>query len=279
MDSLHRVWTGLKRHPYRFVVEGSLAFSALWTGLDALDNAFPQLVLDRPIELVGLVATSLMVGILRAIPSSSVSSRLGGSNSRLTVRFGDIFAENGVRVIPVNEFFDSELDEHVSKLTLHGQLISRVYGGDAKRFEADVDRLLPSAQSEVVARTAGRERKYPLGTTVLVRHNEERYLLFALARTDAATRKAYATVQDMWSAMDGLWTAARAHSNGNAIVLPLIGSGQSGVGLSPQHLLHLILLSAIAETKRQRIAKEIVVVLQEQFYADIDLSTLDQLAR
>ena len=279
MGILARLQLGLRRHPFRFLAEAGLVFGALWTALDAIDNAFPHVTVDSPSKLGILLGVCIVTGLIRAIPSSSSSHRIGGSNSRFTVRFGDLFAEPGVRVIPVNEFFDSALGEHVSPNTLHGQFITRVFGGQAHRFNADVDKLLPAGVAEPVGRESGRDRRFPLGTSVQVSYNAERYLLLALARTDITTRKAHASVQDMWSALDGLWAAARTHSNGDSIVLPLIGSGQSGVGLAPQLLLHLIAMSAIAETKRQRIAKEIVVVIQEQFFPDVDLRALDELMR
>lgn len=274
-----RVAIGLKRHPVRAIAETILCFGVAWTVADAIDNAYPALTIDSPGRLGALVVACLLFGVLRSAPLRSISHRIGGSNSRMTVRFGDLFAEPGVRVIPVNEYFDAELGEHVSAATLHGQIISRLYGGDANRFVSDVDPKLPADQAVAVARPDGRTHKYPLGTVVHTKFNGERYLLVALARTDIQTRKAHATVQDMWTALEGLWKAARVHSNGSPIALPLLGSGQSGVGLPPQLLLSTIVTAALAATQRQRIASEIVVVIQEQFFADIDLRALEPLMR
>lgn len=279
MGFIARLKVGLRRHSLRALAEAGLVFGAAWTGVDALDNAFPALVVDTPVKLLALALSCLLVGVIRSLPPRGISHRIGGTNSRISVRFGDIFEEPGLRVIPVNEFFDCELGEHVSPVTLHGQIIARLYGGDATRFSRDVDPLLPSGTALSVPRADGRTLSYPLGTTVQVKFNHERYLLVAFARTDPATRKAHASVQDMWTAIEGLWKAARIHSNGDRIVLPLLGSGQSGVGLPPQQLLTLILAAALAETKRQRIGREIVVVIQEEFFEDVDLNALDALVR
>lgn len=279
MGFFARLQVGLRRHSLRALAEAGLVFAAAWTGVDALDNAFPVLAVDTPLALFALVIACVLVGVVRSLPRRGISHRIGGTNSRLSVRFGDIFEESGLRVIPVNEFFDCELGEHVSPVTLHGQVIARLYGGDSTRFARDVDELLPRSAALSIPRTDGRTLSYPLGTTVKVKFNEERYLLVAFAKTDPATRKAHASVQDMWTALEGLWKAARIHSNGDAIVLPLLGSGQSGVGLPPQQLLTLILTAALAETKRQRIGGEIVVVIQEEFFEDVDLNALEALVR
>ncbi len=277
MGIFARLKIGLRRHPFRAVVEAGLVFGVVWTAADAIDNAYPTLEVNSPAKLGVLVAGCLLVGIVRAVPLRSISHRIGGSNSRLTVRFGDLFNEPGVRVIPVNEFFDAELGEHVSASTLHGQILARLYGGDAHRFIQDVGAKLPAAQGVEVPRPDGRTLRFPLGTAVHTKFNAERYLLLAFARTDVQTRKAHASVQDMWSALEGLWSAARIHSNGSPIALPLLGSGQSGVGLPPQLLLNVIVTAALAETRRQRIASEIVVVVHDDFFSDIDLRALDSM--
>lgn len=279
MGIFARLKVGLRRHSLRAVGEAGLAFGAAWTGMDALDSVYPALAVDTPLALATLALACLLAGVVRALPPRGISHRIGGTNSRVSVRFGDIFQEPGVRVIPVNEFFDCELGEHVSPVTLHGQIIHRLYGGDAERFARDVDERLPSAAAVSIPRADGRSLSYPLGTTVQVKFNQERYLLVAFAKTDPQTRKAHASVQDMWTALEGLWKSARIHSNGDAIVLPLLGSGQSGVGLPPQQLLTLILAAAIAETKRQRIGREIVVVIQEDFFEDVDLNAFEALVR
>lgn len=279
MGIFARLKVGLRRHSLRALGEAGLAFGAAWTGMDAVDSAYPALAVDTPLALLVLALACLFAGVVRALPPRGISHRIGGTNSRVSVRFGDIFQERGVRVIPVNEFFDCELGEHVSPVTLHGQIINRLYGGDAARFAHDVDALLPRAFAVSIPRADGRSLSYPLGTTVQVKFNEDRYLLVAFAKTDPQTRKAHASVQDMWTALEGLWTSARIHSNGDAIVLPLLGSGQSGVGLPPQQLLTIILAAAIAETKRQRIAREIVVVIQEEFFEDVDLNAFEALVR
>ncbi len=98
-----------------------------------------------------------------------------------------------------------------------------------------------------------------------------RGFLFALSRTDAETLKASADVATMWQALAGLWKCVRNHSNGHPISLPLIGAGQSGVGIEPKHLLRLILLSIMVATRDGEVCKRINVVLHESVFEKIDL--------
>lgn len=101
--------------------------------------------------------------------------------------------------------------------------------------------------------------------------NNDLYLLTALTRTDLKTLKASAGVPELWRALSGLWQAARVHSNGQPVCLPLIGSGLAGVGLPPGRLLELVLISLAQETKREHVANHFKIVLAPRLLDDIDL--------
>ena len=63
-------------------------------------------------------------------------------------------------------------------------------------------------------------------------------------------------------------------AGGAPVVVPLVGSGVSGVGLPPRELLDLIILSAITETKKQQIATCIRIVLAPDRFDEIDLKEI-----
>jgi hypothetical protein len=74
--------------------------------------------------------------------ATKVSFQFKTTNTKVTLRFGDLFTCKGHIVIPANEFFDSQLGQPVSAKSVHGQFIQRVLGGDSAKFDADVGRSL-----------------------------------------------------------------------------------------------------------------------------------------
>lgn len=277
MALLYRISHGIRRNPRRFFEMVFTSYGVTLSCLEAIDRAFPDTGCGTLHCIFVSFVICLFLGAIFVRLPLKMSYRIGGGNTKITVKFGDIFEEKGLRVIPVNEFFDSELGAHVSSQTLHGKVIEKLYGGSSDGFYSDIAAKLAKLPFEEVPRDSGRTKCYPLGTTTLVGLKSDAYLLLAFARTDIVTKKAYASVQDMWTSLGGLWETARVECHGSPVVLPLLGSGQSGVGLSPQQLLVVILTSAFAETKKLRITKEIVVVLDERFLGDIDLPSLSPL--
>lgn len=265
-----RVALAAKRHPIRWLAESIVVYGFGWS---LLEPAFGFL----GVETLGstkygfLVAASLAIGGYRSMPTIHVECPLPASNTILAIQFGDLFLTPGLRAIPVNEFFDSQLGIQVSPKSLHGQLLSRGFGGHPDAFDRQVTAGLQGKPSGQVDRTSGKVHCYAIGTSVEVTASDGRYLLFALAHTDTATLKAFADISDLWQALGGLWKSARTASNGDPIVVPLAGGGISGVGLPPQHLLSFLVMSAVEATKRERIADRIVIVLPPALFEQVRL--------
>jgi hypothetical protein len=265
------IYTGIKHHPWRALVYWFGSFSAQFTIVRAVSHFFPDLIIVGIKPLIVMVVVGLIYGALMIRRPMSVELRLFYTNTKLEIKFGDIFKESGCRVIAVSEFFDSELGQPVSRNSLHGILLSKYFGGHNQAFDDIVKKGLKDSPCEHVSDKQGKTIKYPIGTTVEVPVNNDRYLCFALCRTDVKTLKVYSDVPTLWEALNGLWQKARTTHGGGALVLPLVGSGLSGIGLPPRQLLDLIILSAIAETKKREIASQIKIVLLMDLFNEVDL--------
>ena len=266
-----RVLLGLLRHPIRFLAESGLAFAAGWSLIEPLQAFFTGLPVAGLSRFLTLAAIAIAVGAARVAPSNRKTASIPGTTSRITIAYGDLFSERGIIAVPVNEFFDSALGAHISPRSIHGQVISRLFDGDTKRFDAATDTALESVPSVNVARTSGRTRKYPPGTSAFLPLGKPSVIAFVLTETDLESLKVRADVHRMWTALGGLWQAARVHCNDATLALPLIGGGLSGVSLSPQQLLSTIVMSVAAESRQRRICADIHICLLPQQRGETDI--------
>ena len=224
--------------------------------------------------IVGAVIIAIGYVMWRLIEPTHVSFSLKTTNTNISIRFGDLFASRGHIVIPVGEFFDSQLGEPVAPASVHGQFIQQVLQGNSAKFDADVERSLASQTYEQVARRVGHDRRYDIGTTAVLTEGARKYFLFALSKTDVVTSKASADVPQMWTALIGLWRKVRTEANGEIVYVPLVGGGLSGVGLEPIHLLRFLLLTVLAETRAAPITSQIEVILHRDLFQKIDLHAI-----
>lgn len=278
MSPIMQVFAGIQRH-YQFFVRALLeALGAIWLVLEV--TSFFYAPARNAIEsnywvLIGAALIAMAYAVWRARAPNSITISVPGSNTDVTVKFGDLFAaEDEHFVVPANNHFDGELGVTVDAASIHGQFIQRVYNGAGKEFERACDNQLRNVESEEVSERKRRKKFYPIGTSVALPLNGRKAFVFALSETNPETHKARADVPIMWEALAGLWQCARDGSNGHAVNVPLVGAGQSGVGLEPPHLLRLIILSIQVATRQQEICKHIQIILHPNMVDKIDLHSV-----
>jgi hypothetical protein len=221
---------------------------------------------------LAIILLSLIYGRVSTWKKSKIAFKIPHTNTTIEIIFGDLFKQCGIKVIPVNEFFDSEIGNPVSSKSLHGILIQKHLKGQS--FDALVNKQLANIQAfEIKEKTEGKQKCYPIGTTVIINTDSD-YLVFALSKTRPDTCKAYCDLAIMWNALNGLWKKGRDASGGEIINVPLVGSGQSGVGLPARDLLNLIILSII--TEKERITSKIRIVLYDAYFEELNLRDIKQ---
>lgn len=275
MNLFHSVALGIKRHPLRFISEIFLTYSAIWTFVESVSYFFPERKYQGALYYVGLIILSLIIACARAYQRRSIQFKVGHSNTKITVSFGDIFDHDGYLAVPANEYFDSELGLPVSPKSLHGIVLNRFFGGHPASFDQLVASDLAGTPSDQVQRIGGKANRFAIGTTASIKTNSHRFLFFALCTTDITTFKASATLPDLVRALEGLCARARLVLGGEKLVIPLVGSGLSGIGLPASQLLQLILLVLVNETKKNQVAFEIEVVVHPTRFDEVDLSSIE----
>lgn len=236
-----------------------------------MDYFAPNFVLKGNIALSLFIIISICYGLTKIWKPSKVEIAIKNSNTMIEVLFGDLFEQNGVRAIPVNEFFDSKIGKPVSDKSLHGMFIQKCFGGHPEPFDKQVEEQLIGIESSEVARNDGKKKSFPIGTTALVAVNQDQYFVFALSKTNPDTNKAFSDVTMMWGALHQLWQRARIELGGHDLNVPLVGGGLSGIGLPTRDLLNLIVLSVITETKSKEITQRIRIVLHRDRFEKVDL--------
>lgn len=259
-----------------FILGGLATYGAIWLLAESIGEFFDSFAPKGWLSYGVILAVAATGGAWRAWPKRRIEFQIPGTDSTVEMRFGDIFACDGIAVISVNEYFDGELGDHVSENSLHGGFIKDVLGGQSSAFFELTSRALKAVvpKEVAVARSSGRCDRYAIGTYARVDVNDRRYLLTVLAHTDLETLKAWATIHDLWACLSGVWEGIRAHSNGMPVSVPLIGSGLSGTGLPPGELIQVIVTSFLCHTKERKIADRVSLVLPHHLVGKVDLNSV-----
>ena len=271
MRPLNDLWRGITRHPLKALGHVFTAFSVIFTIIKGLDYFVPGIEITGRFAFTTVVTVSVCYGLKKVWKPSKIEIKVANTNTTIEVLFGDLFAQDGLRAIAASEYFDSKLGTPVSDKSLHGIFLKRCFGGQPESFDRQIAEQLHGVVSTDMDKVEGKTRAYPIGTSAIVTANQDRYLVFAFAKADPKTCKAYADVTTMWVALHQLWQRARIEAGGHPINLPLVGSGLSGLGLPTRDLLNLIVLSAITETKATQVTPRIRIILHRNRFEELDL--------
>lgn len=140
------------------------------------------------------------------------------NGNRIEIVEGDLFAQDGKKVIPFNEYFDSDVDDIViSHSSLNGKFIDRHVDDLAElRREVESERSSPLPVRDCEGR-----RQYDLGT---IKRFGEDYLLLAFSHFDGQNQ-ARLTMAEYERCLMNMWQELCRTYAGRPISLPLLGSG------------------------------------------------------
>lgn len=284
---IHRFFLGIRRNSKRIPVWLLVPYGFGWAIVEPItfysDSAKNLIEPNRAHILLTTIVISALYALYKICEPLKIKFNIGKTGTSVEVVFGDIFSQDCHIAIPVNEFFDTQIGggkgqvgDIVAPNSLHGLFISKMYNSDTSRLDAEITTALTGAHPTQVARAVGKNQQYPIGTTAVLGCKSNKIFLFALCNTDVVTNKASADVPTMWKALEGLWNAVRNHSNGLPVSLPLVGGGLSHVGLEPENLLRLIILSIIKSSEQSKITSEIRIVLHSSVFDKVALRKIKQ---
>jgi len=186
--------------------------------------------------------------------------------TKLTIHYGDLFAESGIRVIPVNEYFDTHLsDGIIAPNTIHGKFLSRLTA-HISELRKMIDEQLASKEALPANRVrnlvAGLpQNRYPLGTTIRITINKQTYLLVAVTRFNAYEHVEVDDSEYM-GIMQRMFSSIEQLNDAQTVSVPLIGGGQAGFDYSNMQLLNMMVQAACI-TDRLAVVNGVNIILYD----------------
>lgn len=162
---------------------------------------------------------------------------------KVHIEFGDLFNHKGIIVIPVNEYFDTIVDDQIiAHKSIHGKFIDTYFKDRISELDNKIQQALSSIKENEInsTRIRGKQNKYPLGTCISIHDGENIYVLFAFTHFNEENN-AYIDTKEVNNAIVKLMLYLDKISNGNSVYLPVFGTGLSRLRKRPQRMLLYIL--------------------------------------
>lgn len=198
------------------------------------------------IVIYGILIIIVAAGITYALTHKKKSLKLPISNNlTIKVESGDLFdyaKEKNFVVIPVNEYFDTVVDNKiVSSTTLHGLFINKFFKYNHLQLHEEIEQYLKNNKvdnEEVDKRPniGGYTNKYPLGTCVPIEKGQVTYILLALTHFDEQDH-AFVELSEFGRCISSLCKFLSNTAGEKPVYMPLMGMGMSRLNQPGQFIL------------------------------------------
>ena len=227
--------------------------------------------------LLGTVMFLIIVFVVLLVHANNLTSRKFRINETdVIVKFGDLFSEDGVKVIAFNEYFDTKVDNKIiCESSLNGSYINECVS-NVSDLDETISNTVP--QENIMGYTTdrkngGKSTKYKLGTICPT----EEYFLLALTHFDEEN-KANLVVKEYVSCLFTMWDELNKYYNGRKIVLPLLGGGITRFNdsnINESELLDYILMTFRASKISFRNPSSLTIVLRKDLSDKISIYNIN----
>lgn len=190
----------------------------------------------------------------------------------VVIKVGDIFEETGWKVIPCNERFDTEVDDHIiAHNTLNGKMIDN-YVDDVEKLKETINNAAHDS-SRFVPHNVNEKTVYPLGRIIPYKD----FLMLAFSHFDE-NETAYIGIGEYEQLLIRMWVEIRRVYAVKPINLPLIGGGVTTInGLPEKNYSELLkcMLCTLRSSKFQA-DQGITIVLSQDVIDQIDMNMIKE---
>ena len=206
---------------------------------------------------------------IRAYQHRSYKTKINGKP--VTIKVGDLFEEPGWKVIPFNEYFDTQVDDRIiAHNSLNGMMIDDHIGNKLQDLNLAIEDAA-SASSKFLPMEVNGRKRYPLGRIIPY----DSFLMLAFTHFDDQSI-AYIGVGEYEQLLIRMWVEMRRVYMGKEIAFPLIGTGVTTIeGTTEKNYTELLrcMLCTLKSSKFQP-QKGITIVLQADAMDQIDMNAI-----
>ena len=209
--------------------------------------------------IIFLIVGFLISGFLKR----KIVIEIHGIETKINIKFGDIFSEHGWRAIAVGDFLDHEVDENlVSSSSLHGQALCKYWKGNIDDWRRQIDSSMGKRQhSEESRNGVGQTRRYEIGAVASAISGKEKFLFLVLGITNTTNNVTTSNLANLVKGIQHLLVEARKKCSGEPLVVPMLGTGLARVGLKSSATIDLIISLVMEESRQGKITDEISIII------------------
>ncbi|MEU9549499.1 macro domain-containing protein [Streptomyces werraensis] len=227
--------------------------------------------------MTGLIAASLMGGIIHSFPRVSVTQQFKHPAFSITIVQGDILERTGNIVIGFTDTYDTDMTDGavIHPTSVQGQFQATIYANNRTQLDHDLEQALSTIphkdQESSSAKPRGKLTRYEIGTVAVLRRRGSIFYATAYGRMENSLRVS-CSVDALWKSLTSTWESVRTHGSLEPVYIPVIGSELARVGsLGREALIKMIALSFVSSSRDAIVSRELNIVIHPKDREQINM--------
>lgn len=257
-------------------------YSGCWLSIEILSHfspTFEEWSRGNLRMFLFIILIGLMIGFFhflhKCAKTLSVGHRLEGQDILIEIRVGSIFNIEGAFVISTNTSFDTNMSVgSITPLSLQGQFTNKYYN-NSDHLEQDLTNSLNSDEHIVKKDMQTEKTQYDIGTVVKISVEEQIAYFVAIDEVNELSG-IESSLDNVREGLGSLWYYVGKQGVLDSLVIPVLGTGHSGILVSREQMILEIITSFIAACTSKKICEKLTIIISEDDYQkhDIDLEDL-----
>ena len=215
------------------------------------------------------ISLSIAYSLIRDWPITKKTKLFKASNTAICIKVGDIFDEEKNIVIGSSDYFDTNFRR--TDISLKSKMMDKYFNGNLSSLDNLISTSLSSQNISGqidLARSPGKNVKYPIGTTAVIPVAQKRFFLSIITNliNNSQGSTTEASPSKLNIALNAIWKQIKNEGRMEEIAIPVLGSGLSGITLSRLMIIQSIIMSYSIFAKDTRISKKLNIIISKKDY-------------
>ena len=197
---------------------------------------------------------------------------------KLAITFGDLFNPlyNGIFVIPVNQFFDTQVSSSiVSRDSVLGTFISKSWQDRVDELDTKIEKELNGIPGTLDKnRKVGKNIKYDLGTCIKILDGGNVYVLVVTTEKKDKTQSILSK-KDYPLVIGKLFEYLDSMSKNHIIYMPLLGAGRGRMTRPRQRIISFLIDTIDFKYSDRSFPLGVNVIIKNKYEREVNLNTIE----
>lgn len=213
-----------------------------------------------------IIAAAFLISVFIHKPKRIYSFKVKNNDVKIEIKIGNMFQKNYEEqsnlIIPTNTTFTTTpYNNIIMPNSIQGQFTALYFDDNLSSLDQLLESMLRPLEFEELPNRYTKKYKYPIGTTVKISNNKVISYWLALADMNDSG-SVNGKIDDIYPALNGLWDYIATHGTKDTIIMPIIGSGKTGIPADLEELFIIIVESFLSYSRSNKISRKLVICIQ-----------------